>query len=272
MKRRQAKVGIAVFFMCAGIWCFSVFAGGPSTNVWIDVIEVETETRISVTVPASYGFVVKGSTAAADDNPVSVADGNLLLSNVRVTVTSPSAVWQGAGSQAGDSVYQLETVGQGAAVPVRNYSTVVNSGNTEQGDLIRVGLPVSVRPYLIEEADSKYWQASGTVPTTNTTDFKKYQMILGDLPLSEAALLKIGDETVGAFRTVSGFDLAAPPEVQVYGYTAAGTAIVPSETYLSVDVKVGGVQNQYKQVETSAKVGTICWEIIPGSVSDQTNP
>ncbi|MGL5437024.1 MAG: hypothetical protein ACRDBO_16880 [Lachnospiraceae bacterium] len=269
IKRRQTKVGTAVCLMCTGFLCFSVFAEGPSTNVWIDVVEESTEARISVTVPASYGFVVKGSTALADSNPVSVSDGNLLLSNYRVTVSSPSATL-GSGSSPGNSVYQLEMVGSGAAVPVRNYSTDVREENLNLTNPPREGLPVSIRPHLVEETDTKYWQAVGTEPASVSTDFKKYQMVLAGQPLSEAVQIVIDGVAYDAFRTVSDIDLAAPPDVPTYGYTAAGTAIIPSETYLSVDVKVGGVQNQYKQVEQSAKVGTIYWKIIPGELPDTT--
>ncbi len=64
--------------------------------------------------------------------------------------------------------------------------------------------------------------------------------------------------------------LNAPEDVMTNGYTAAGTANVPSETYINVGVKIGGMQSEYKQTEESLKVGAIFWQVIPGELSEVT--
>jgi len=267
--------GIVTVLICTGVLCFSILAeeeSGPTSNVWLDVIQVPTQARISVTVPLSYGFAVIGSVESSAENPVSVADGNLLLPNVRVVVTEPSGTLPGA---AGSAEYAIQTVSE-ASIPIRNYSTDVRDGDEDKEPLPREGLPVEARPYMVSVPDSTYgphhWQPSKTDPTwdgmSTETNFKKFQMILDGLAFSVEGQKYIEDfNAIKDVLLLNGtFALAAPPDVPLYGYTSAGTAQVPSQKYLSVDVKVGGRQNQYKQVEESVKVGAIYWDIIPGEL------
>ena len=137
----------------------------------------------------------------------------------------------------------------------------------------REGLPVEVRPYMTWDdrysARVHHWEPSLTDPTWDgvsaekdaKVNFKKFQMLLNDLPFS-----KKGQQNVIWLKDESAIALDAPPNVLDNGCTPAGTAQIPSEQYISVQVRVGGMQNQYKQAEQSLKVGTIYWDVIPGEL------
>lgn len=279
--------GIATVLICTGVLCFSVLAeeeSGPASNVWLDVIQVPTEARISVSVPLSYGFAVIGSIESNAGIPVSTANGNLLLPNVRVVVTTPSTSLPGA---AGGAEYEIQTFSE-PSVPIRNYSTDVRDEYADEELPPREGLPVEVKPYMIGVQDSlnpvHHWQPSSTDPTwdgaagteeTAKYNFKKFQMLLDNLAFSVDGQKNIDGTLRNVIWLEDTIALDAPPDVPDYGYTSAGTAQVPSEKYISVQVKVGGMQNQYKQVEESLKVGAIYWDIIPGelpTVASQTPP
>lgn len=227
--------GMAVVLICTGVLCISAFAegaSGPTSNVWLDVIPVPTAARISVTVPLSYGFTVIGSAEESAVIPISQS-----------------------------------------SVPIRNYSTDVRDEYAEEEFLPREGLPVEVRPYMTWDdrysALVHHWEPSLTDPTWDgvsaekdaKVNFKKFQMLLNDLPFS-----KQGQQNVIWLKDESAIALDAPPNVLDYGCTPAGTARIPSEQYISVQVRVGGMQNQYKQAEQSLKVGTIYWDVIPGEL------
>lgn len=267
--RRNQKVmsaaGILTAALCIGSLAGPVYADGPDSNVWIDVVQTPVEARISVTVPLSYGFAVIGSVQSGDSGPVSVEDGNLLLSNVRVEVSSPSNALPEAPGFPEYSVHILSE----AALPVRNYSTDVRDENINLVNLKREGLAVRLEPYMVAVTDgiSHHWKPSAAVPTTDDSDFKKFRMELDGLAFSEADTTSVGGTIKDIIRLGGGIELAAPPDVPQNGYTAAGTANIPSEKYLEVNVKVGGKQNQYKQVEQSLKVGEIHWLIIPGETT-----
>ena len=268
-KTKAVMKGIVIVLICTGFLCFSVLAeeeSGPTSNVWLDVIQMPTQAQISVTVPLSYGFAVIGSVNSNDKNPVSKENGNLLLPNVRVVVTTPS------GTSGVNAEYAIQTV-SGSSIPIRNYSTDVREEYAEEAFLPREGLPVEVRPYMTWDdrysALVHHWEPSLTDPTWDgvsaekdaKVNFKKFQMLLNDLPFS-----KKGQQNVIWLKDESAIALDAPPHVLDYGCTPAGTARIPSEQYISVQVRVGGMQNQYKQAEQSLKVGTIYWDVIPGEL------
>jgi len=247
-KTKDMMKGMAAVLICTGVLCISAFAegaSGPTSNVWLDVIPVPTAARISVTVPLSYGFAVIGSAEESAGIPVSTINGNILL---------PKTVSQ-------------------SSVPIRNYSTDVRDEYAEEAFLPREGLPVEVRPYMTWDdrysARVHHWEPSLTDPTWDgvsaekdaKVNFKKFQMLLNDLPFS-----KKGQQNVIWLKDESAIALDAPPNVLDYGCTPAGTAQIPSEQYISVQVRVGGMQNQYKQAEQSLKVGTIYWDVIPGEL------
>ena len=70
----------------------------------------------------------------------------------------------------------------------------------------------------------------------------------------------------GAYKDVyrlNGKLRLSAPDVATYGLTEGGTAKVAADTEFTMDVQVGGIQSQYRQVEESVKVGEIIWEITP---------
>lgn len=244
--------------------CFSAFAGsannmGPTTNVWIDVVELSSEARISVTVPFSYGFAVLGTTetdTAVANEAISVANGNLYLPNVRVNVSTPSS--------AGTAEYQLN---YGTIVPVKNYSTDVREENIDQTDPVREGLPVELRPYIVDSGETgHFWKISSVQPTSNGEDFKKYRMVLDGKPFSVESKRNIDGTLTPVVEISDNIALPAPPDVPINGHTAGGAASIPSETYVPVDVEIGGRRGQYHQVEQSVNVAQIYWEVIPGEL------
>lgn len=232
----------------------AAMAGGPSTNVWIDVIKRPAQNRICVTVPMTYGFVVVGSPEADNTRPISLENGNLLLPNIKVDVDETSGT-------EGDRNYFLTFTGA-EKLPIKNYSTIENVDDV--GNVLnRTGLAVKLQAsmdakegeQLIPPSDRGYWTLSDTKPGTEEAEFKKYQMSLD----GKAFSVKDGD----IYRMDGEIPLAAPPEVEKNGWTAAGTANIPSEYFADVDVAVGGVQGHYNKVEESMKIGTIHWTIKP---------
>ena len=274
---RNNKIKLtAIGLVCTGCLCFSALASeGPTSNVWISVTQVPSEARVSVTVPLAYGFVVKGSVDPGDTVPVKVEDGNLYVPNVKVHVSVPSG-----GS--GPAEYGLQTISE-SAIPIRNYSTDVREEHLEDENPPREGLPVEVKPFIAgfdeDGGTAHYWKAVGYDPTWNgtdpTTNFKEYQMQIDGVAFSEPGQVTISYEDASTevkdvFWYNGKIALDAPEDVLTNGYTAAGTANIPSETYIDVNVKVGGKQNEYNQVEESLKVGAIFWQVIPGELPPAT--
>lgn len=267
-KQKQIKNGrvrLAACVACAAGLCFSAAAAGtdsagPTANVWIDVVELSSEARVSVTVPFSYGFAVQGTTETSGtiaDEAISAANGNLYLPNVRVEVITPSA--------SGTAEYQLNYVS--TVIPIKNYSTDVREENMGQTDPEREGLPVELRPYIVDSgAAGHFWQISSVQPTNAGEDFKKYRMVLDGKAFSEESKRNINDVLTPVVVISENIPLPAPPDVPGNGYTAAGTAIVPSQTNVPVDVEIGGRRGQYHQVEESINVAQIVWEVIPGEL------
>lgn len=264
----RKAAGLAAGILCSGCFCLSVLAEGPFTNVWLDVVQVETAARISVGVPMSYGFAVVGSVEDTDSGPVTSENGKLLLSNVRVVVTDPET-----------GEYAIQVTGE-RAVPLKNYSTDVREENLGEDNPEREGLPVSVHPYIKEVPDTfinnmltkHHWKPVAGEPQGVEEDFKKYRMGLNEAYFSDEEIINDDSGPVTVYWLESDFELEAPSNVAENGWTAGGLALIPSVSYVPVAVQVGGVQNQYKQVEQSVKVGTINWEITPGTLPEEATP
>lgn len=257
-KNRKIIIAMAAIFLCTGGLPVSAYADDPSTNVWLDVIQTPTQARISVTVPLAYGFAVVGSVDPLDNGPVSVVDGNLLLSNVRVEVITPSG-----GN--GDVEYEVKVEGQ-TALAIKNYSTDMRDGE-ENG--VREGLSVEIEPYLVSapknaSGTQHHWKPSAVSPTDADTDFKKFRMSLNGNAFSVPGTIGSGNTMQDVLWLENKIVLEGPPDVPTNGYTAAGTANIPSTLYLPVSIQVGGKQNQYKQIEESSKVSGIYWKVTPG--------
>ncbi|MSS10657.1 hypothetical protein FYJ38_18705 [Clostridium sp. WB02_MRS01] len=269
---------MAVGLICTGCLSFSALASeGPASNVWLSVTQIPSEARVSVTLPLAYGFVVRGSVDSNDTNPVSVEGGNLIVPNVKVHVSIPSD--PGSGTKA---EFELQTISE-HAIPIRNYSTDVREEHMEEEYPPREGLPIELKPFIAgydsDEGKTHYWKVVKDDPTWNGTSsqtrFKEYQMLIDDFAFSDPGEVTISYEDGNMeLKSVLWCDgtitLNAPEDVQAHGYTAAGTALIPSEKYVTVDVKVGGRQDEYSQVEESLKVGAIFWQVIPGELPEVT--
>lgn len=264
-QRKKGRMGLAACVVYAVGLCFSASATstdsvGPTANVWLDVVELSSNARISVTVPISYGFVVLGTTETsgpAADEVISTANRNLYLPNVRVEVTTPSS--------SGVEEFRLSYVGTNMIL--ENYSTNVREVNMDQTDPEREGLLVELRPYIVDsKAIGHFWQVSLTDLTPNSEDFMKYRMVLDGKPFSVESKRNIGGILTPVVVIRDNITLPAPSDVSANGYTAAGTARVPTRTYVPVDVEIGGRRGQYNQAEQSINVARIYWEVIPGEL------
>lgn len=269
---QRRTIGIAACVLCVGCVYMSVLAGeaadadGPVSNVWLSVVELPTQARISVTLPTSYGFAVVGSVEDGDNGPVTSDNGKVLLSNVRVEVTEPSTL-------ATPGQYRINTVGL-PQLSLENYSTDVRGEHAAEENPEREGLPVEVRPYIIEIPEAllngvtqtHHWKPIEIDPTGDQTLFKRYRMGIGKKWLDTLGSVIAEGKTVPAYFMGGSLELPAPPDVPGNGWTAGGLAKAPSISAFDVDVQVGGVQNQYTQVEQSLKVGEIGWQITPGTL------
>lgn len=223
-------------------------AAGPSSDGWLTVVkaDVPVTDRISVTVPIAYGFVVVGAADPQDQTPVSYEKGTLLLPNIRINQAA-----------AGDE-YTMEFMGDGK-MAVKNYSTITaeNLEDQEQGeDSPRQGLAVKLKASVVQEKDSK-WTMTDSELTTDGKDARKFRISLNkEFPTRVP-------EKEGIFEYHGSISLDAPPNVETNGWTAAGTAIIPSEQELSVGVEVGGPCGMYRETEKSVKVGKIHWNVEP---------
>lgn len=286
LQKKIEKKGTAVVvaLSCAAVLCFSALADdGPHSNVWLTVVEVKSDARISVTVPVSYGFVVVGSVDTADNGRISVEDGNLRLPNASVSILTPSNPLPGA---SGNAVYSIDETSAGNNVPIRNYSTDVREENLGVANPPREGLPVKLKAYIHEEEQAEiggvalthYWKPIATAPTTSAADFKKFRLGADGKYFSVPGVVYLpllaggGMGSLDVLWLDGEIDLAAPPNVLVDGYTAAGLANIPSTLYVPLTVDVGGVQNQYKQVEESVKVTQITWTVVPGTLPAPPTP
>lgn len=273
-KKAMALTLITVF-MAAGASA-AVLADqpdGPSTKVWIDVVKQPTQDRICVTVPMAYGFVVAGSQDPADETPISIENGNLLLPNVRVEVDETSG-------ENGHYDYSISVSGP-KELPVRNYSTTVPE-DAEEGteEAVRTGLAVKLKASmdakenggLIKPVNRSYWTLTEEKPGTEENSFKKYRMSLDGMPFSYVDTAEPERYHMAAEGSLGEISMEAPPDVETNGWTSAGTANIPSEHWMKVNVEVGGVQGHYGQVEESMKVGTIRWTVEPDLDSGTGTP
>lgn len=231
------------------------------TEVWAGIVidEAEMDAKIKVEVPTLFAFVVKGTTDAS--NTAGIADGDLYLPNVKVHVTTQSDTNVKA-------VYELQTVSEvteEGKLPFTNYSTYVDSGD-------RTGLPVKINGNIKNEGDiasRNFWTHTASGGTTDVeTDFKHYNVSIDGHNFDTLAAnggLQMAD--------ADAITLAAP-DVNLGGVGAnvdsdTQYASIGETTYATFDVSVGGQKGQYKQVEESAKIGTIVWTI-SAEIVDET--
>lgn len=216
------------------------------TDVYAGIVLNDPDAKIRVEVPTLFAFVVNG-TVETDASAVTSADGTILLPNIKVKVDDPTV---------NNGTYSIQTE-QNAKLTFTNYSTAA------VGEEERAGIPVEITGYVRETgtlAERNNWQHVGAVAEGDTTTFKQYNVSVDGIPF---------DTPYGAdgFGMKQGVTLAAPDlgTKDANGYSnmdeTTKLAIVGTEHPANFDVHVGGQRGQYKQVEESAKVGTIVWTI-----------
>ena len=258
MNKKMKLVSVAAAMAMAASMSVSAFAaaappanstvGGAvptdnGTEVWAGVAVDNPDMRIKVTVPTLFAFVVNGSVDATEGaKAVTAANGGLLLPNVKV-----ENVQGGTGAGA---TYDLTTTGSGNFT-FDNYSTYYSKDDTDYR-----GLAVKLKGSLKNENGST-WTHVTTAPTqTKGTDVKKYQISVN----GQAFNTIYADGTHGMAAPIS---LDAPENVSSTGNLDATTKLAktPTSEEAEFNVTVGGARGDYKQVEASAKIGTIVWQV-----------
>lgn len=211
------------------------------TDVYAGIVvddETNTDARIRVTVPTVFAFVVNGTVdAAKKDLTLSSTDGTILLPNVKVNVLDPA-------SAASD--YEI-AVEQDSKMTFTNYSTKAAAGNTRAG--IAVNLKGSIENKGSDK-DRNYWKH-----TANAKGFKEFTLSLENEKFNKSA----GSNTLEMANAVvlDAPDVSDPANVD----STTKLAKTGAAKDLAFDVAVGGTRGEYKQIEQSAKVGTIVWTV-----------
>lgn len=211
------------------------------TDVYAGVVvddETNADARIRVTVPTVFAFVVNGTLdPLKSNNPLSSADGTILLPNVKVNVLDPTS---------NNSDYEI-AVEQDSTMTFTNYSTKEKTGGGREG--IPVNLTGSIENKGSDK-DRNYWKHSA-----NAQGFKEFTLSLESQKFNKAA----GANT---FEMANAVVLAAPDVSDAANVdTTTKLAKTGAAKYLAFDVQVGGKRGDYKQIEQSAKVGTIVWTV-----------
>ena len=198
------------------------------TDVYAGVVVDDPDTRIKVTVPTTFAFVVNGTAVEANKNDaITVASGALLLPNVKVVD--------------GD---KIATVGESVA-KFENFST-------KKGATNRIGVPVNVKGSITNEgtaASRNGWTAVGATPTAK----KEYQLVVDN-----QAFVAQGANTYGMATAVA---VAAPNADASNIDTTTQLAKAGTVKEVTFGVNVGGKRGDYNSAENSAKVGTISWTV-----------
>ena len=249
----------------------SVSEGGAiptprGTEVMAGVMLKDPDAKIKVEVPTLFAFVVNGSVSTADTGKVTSDNGGIMLPNMKVTVTKKSNIL-GDPAGAGESKFNIET-DEDAIMKFTNYSTRRNKDFVTAGDEApRVGLDVKVNGFIENRGDAisrNNWEHVADAKTLegDTTGFKKYTISINGEDFNVAK--------DGGFVMANPIELGAPDLGWAYvggedTYTNMDDTSMFAETGVGKDagfgVAVGGQKNQYRQVEQSAKVGTIVWTI-----------
>jgi hypothetical protein len=225
----------------------------PSTGIYMDVVKTDTDSRLRVTVPMFFAFVVNGTKNTSDTVEISVAEGTLMLPNITVDVIDHGNSY---------SDYNLNVTGD-SKLMFRNYSTInqeLNANeNTNNNQALRQGAEVKLSGYIENIGTSeerKYWEVVDTKPEAIINDFKKYTFNLKDNIVRYAFnQTKIAEDN--KLWIDSPIELEKP--LMELGYGKDGLAKIPSEKELLLDIEVGGIRSQYNQVEESVKAGHIVW-------------
>lgn len=223
------------------------------TDVYAGVILEDPDAKIKVHVPTLFAFVVNGSVDSSATNAISVENNNLLLPNLKVEVNEDDG-------QVTNHSYSIQTVGEG-----HMYFENCSTARDEENEGARAGIPVSIKGSIRNEGTAvsrNYWEHVGTQPGTEDGDFKHYRLSVDDIAFDTAT--EDGGFGMGEGITLSAPDLGRTGSKGSWAYTNlddGNYAITGSQTDVKFGVEVGGKQNNYTQVEESAKVGNIVWTI-----------
>ena len=271
------SVIITGLFMCSAIFTDKVKAevSGISnkTNIWVDAVEMDPDTNISVTIPMFFGFVVNGSVNTTDDTAVSVANGNLLLPNVKVKVTTADGTDGAAAGTGAKYAIQVEDT----SFIFKNYSTTMATtdadGNANRDTTIRQGLPVTLYGYIEKyskidsSGEEHYWKAvtedptyKAGVTTSENFNFKQYRICLGDNYGNPFSKTESGVEDSSKIWLENSIELEKPIQIQ-QNDSETGYSVVSFDKEVPFNVQVGGKISQYKNIEQSVKVGRITWYV-----------
>jgi len=273
MKKRLIAVAMTGA-LCAGsvLPALAATGGGSTTtasgtDIYAGITLDDPDAKIKVEVLTLFAFVVNGTvdTAATgvvksqitlDNAGDTTTEAAILLPNVKVQVETPST-----GATTTDGTYAVQVVGDGN-MKFTNYSTKYS--NAQGAVNQRMGLEVSVFGSIRNEGTNEsrnYWEHVNNADDLagNTTGFKKYTVEIDGLQFDTA-------ELDGSFAMGTALVLPAPDLTNNLD-TTTNFAIVGAPHESTFNVHVGGQRNQYKQVEQSAKVGTIVWTV---QAEDQT--
>jgi len=202
--------------------------------------------------------LLTGAMAASMVMPAMAAPGDLGAG--AVPVSDGTEVW--AGIVIDEANIDVTEEGK---LPFTNYSTYVDNGD-------RTGLSVKINGNIKNEGDiasRKFWTHTASGGTTDVeTDFKHYNVSIDGHNFDTLAAnggLQMADADAIAL---------AAPDVNLGGAGANIDAVtkyasIGETTYATFGVSVGGQKGQYKQVEESAKIGTIVWTI-SAEIVDET--
>ena len=231
-----------------------VVSGYSKSDLYMDVIEVDPNTQISVTVPVLFGFVVNGSSTTTDTELVNSNDAyvylpNYIVNDEKLAVTSYTS-------------------------QIKNYSTTMADGQKDPTE--RQGVAVYLNASLENKDDNstsdKKWEAviedeinKGGTPTPYRysldflVDSKLHSMtsIAGNLSLVDDS--KIINKTVTDDEKGNLISIAEPPSDA--GYNTDGTSVNFSSVNLQYVLNVGGTRGEYSSVENARQVGQIVWHI-----------
>lgn len=241
---------------------------GQGTQVQAGIILHDPDAKIKIEVPSLFAFVVHGVVDATDTSAVTSSNGFVLLPNVKVKVSAHSNLVDDPAGSGNTAVYHTEVEGDGRMV-FKNYSTW-----EDPADGVRKGMSVTVNGTIQNEGTAisrNHWEHvynadDGSVQGA-TAGFKKYTIAIDGAKFDQAVIT--GGLTMATPISLSApnLDIGGAPGSFANMNSTTKLATVGEEKEVAFNVFVGGQRNQYKQVEQSAKIGTIVWTVTSDGIA-----
>lgn len=268
--KKKRLLGLAMAgVMTAGMVVPALASGGGAiptgegTQIQAGIILHDPDAKIKVDVPSLFAFVVHG-VVGTDTSAVTSDNGTVLLPNVKVKVTQASNPVSDPSS--GSAKYNTEVQGDGRMM-FTNYSTW-NDPASPPASPERKGMKVSVNGIIKNEgnaASRNYWEhvynADAASMQGNTAGFKKYTVAINTVKFDTAVITGGLTMATAIELNAPNLDIGGAPGAKANMNPTTKLAIVGEEKEAAFNVFVGGQRGQYKQVEESAKVGTIVWTV-----------